>query len=79
MATQYKFNTSAASTYKTAANAEKAFMSKYESTEFTVRFMIVQLDAHNCNDEKNFGRFIPVGLGQSCLDHGVHFNFHVLA
>lgn len=78
MTMQFKFGTSASKTYKTATNAEKAFLEKYENYKH-MRFMVVELGEHNCQDEKNFGRFIPVGLGQSCLDHGVHFNFHVIA
>ena len=78
MARQFKFGTSATKTYKTAENAKKAFTSIY-TDDPNVRFMIVELGDHNCQDEKNFGRFIPVGLGQSCLEQGVHFNFHVIA
>lgn len=67
-------------TYKTAANAEKAFNTLVEqiNTNEIIRFMIVKLEEHNCSSPKYFGRFIPVALGQCAIQHGIHFHFHVI-
>lgn len=77
----YKFGiTSEHKTYKTAANAEKAFNTLVEqiNTDDVIRFMIVKLEEHNCSSSKYFGRFIPVAIGQDVIQYGIHFHVHVI-
>lgn len=77
MAKNYFFGTcSATKTYASADNAEKAFNKIYGNYE--VRFMIIQLAPHNCEDSKLHGRFIPVAIGQEAMELGVHWNFHII-
>lgn len=37
-----------------------------------IRFMIVKLEEHNCENPKYFGRFIPVAIGIDAIDCHLH-------
>lgn len=54
-------------TYKTHANAVKAFEAIFGDCD--VRYLVLQ------NGE---GRYFPAALGEKALQAGVHFHFHVL-
>lgn len=77
MAMERKLNTtSTTKTYKTYEAAQKAFEAKYG--EYDVAYLVVQLNEHNCDNQKSHGRFVPVGLGNKAIEYGVHWNFHVV-
>jgi hypothetical protein len=54
-------------TYATEANAVKAFEKIFGNDE--IRYIILRTED---------GRFFPAALGQSAIQAGVHFHFHVL-
>lgn len=73
MTTAHLLKLEANKTYATRENAIKAVQKKYgpnceHSGSADVRYLLVQDDA---------GRWFPVFVGQSALQHMVHFHFNV--
>ena len=56
-------------TYATEANAVKAVEKKFpEANNDGLRYFLQRTED---------GRFFPVFVGERCMQHGVHFHFHV--
>lgn len=75
MPTAHLCKLQAPKTYATRENAIKAVQKVYgpNSDHFgssDTRYVVIQDDA---------GRWFPLFVGQSALQHGVHFNFNVVA
>lgn len=69
MAKLINFETcSATKTYATRENAIKAAKAKYSDDFDGLRYFVYQLPN---------GRFMPVFLGESAIQAGAHFHFHV--
>lgn len=68
MAKLITLETKGCKTYITRDNAIRAFNDKFGDND-DVRFIVMQ-------DER--GRWFPVGIGNSALQAGVHFHFHVM-
>lgn len=68
-----RYNPEVSKTYATKANAikaaEKAYGGHDERMRQDLRYLVMQ------NDE---GRWVPVFIGQECLQYGVHFHFCVV-
>lgn len=72
-----KFNTcSTTKTFVSYDNAAKAFLKMYDNAD--ISFVIIKLDEDNCDNERYYGRYIPVALGMKAIELGIHFNFHVI-
>lgn len=60
-------------TYVSAKTCAKAIKDLESLTgDNIVRFMIVKLEDHNCENPKYFGRFIPVAIGINAIDCNLH-------
>ena len=68
-----RYNPETSKTYATKANAIKAVETAYGNHDDRnvrdLRYLVMQ------NDE---GRWVPVFIGQECLQYGIHFHFSVV-